>query len=75
MCLAVPAQIIELLPEQNALVRLDGVEVQVSLALLDQAAIGDYVLVHVGFALSRLDPEEAQATLNLFAEAGLRVAT
>ena len=45
---------------------------RVSLALVDGVAVGDYVIVHVGYALTRLDPEEAERTLALFAEAGWR---
>jgi len=45
-----------------------GTKQVVSTALLDEVAVGDYVIVHVGFALTRLDPEEAQRTLALMAE-------
>lgn len=68
MCLAVPAEVIEILDGDQARVSLGGVVKEVSLALLDGIAVGDYVIVHVGFALSRLDAEEARRTLNLFAE-------
>ena len=47
----------------------------ISLALVDDVAVGDYVIVHVGFALSRLDPEEAEQTLALFAQTGAGPAT
>lgn len=70
MCLAVPAQVVELLESEEAFVDLDGVRQRISLALVDDIAIGDYVIVHVGYALNRLDPEEAEQTLQLFAEAG-----
>jgi len=70
MCLAVPARIVEVLEGENALVDLDGVRQRISLALVDDIEIGDYVIVHVGFALNRLDPEEAERTLRLFSEAG-----
>lgn len=63
MCLAVPARVIELLPPQDAWVELDGVRQRVSLALLDAVQVGDYVIVHVGFALQVIDEAEAQATL------------
>ena len=63
MCLAVPALIIALPEPDTALVDLDGVRLRVSLALLDEVALGDYVIVHVGFALQKLDIEEAEATL------------
>ena len=70
MCLAIPAQVVELRPDDNALVDLAGVKKEVSLALLDGVAVGDYVIVHVGYALNKLDPEEAEKTLQLFAEMG-----
>ncbi|HHW78714.1 MAG TPA: HypC/HybG/HupF family hydrogenase formation chaperone [Xanthomonadaceae bacterium] len=68
MCLAIPAQIIEILEHEQAIVDMGGVRKPISTALLDEVAVGDYVIVHVGFALSRLDPEEAAETLKLFAE-------
>jgi len=70
MCLAVPARVVELLEAEEAFVDLDGVRQRISLALVDDIAIGDYVIVHVGYALNRLDPEEAKRTLRLFAEVG-----
>ena len=70
MCLAIPAQVVELRPDDNALVDLAGVKKEISLALLDGVAVGDYVIVHVGYALNKLDPEEAARTLALFAEIG-----
>ena len=70
MCLAVPARVVELLEAAEAFVDLDGVRQRISLALVDDIAIGDYVIVHVGYALNRLDPEEAERTLQLFAEVG-----
>jgi hydrogenase expression/formation protein HypC len=74
MCLALPARVVELTDGDNAMVELGGVRKQVSLALVEGIAVGDYVIVHVGFALTRLDPEEAQLTLKTFAEAGLDTA-
>jgi hydrogenase expression/formation protein HypC len=68
MCLALPAKVIELLPESMAKVEIGGVSKQISLALLDDVQVGDYVVVHVGYALSRLDPEEAARTLAAFQE-------
>jgi hydrogenase expression/formation protein HypC len=71
MCLAIPAEILELDPTTDmAVVSLDGVRRPVSLALLDDAEVGDYVLVHVGYALNRISPEEAAETLALMHEAG-----
>ena len=70
MCLAIPARIAELLDGDQCRVELGGVRKEISLALVDDAAVGDYVIVHVGFALSRLDQEEAEQTLALFAQTG-----
>jgi hydrogenase expression/formation protein HypC len=68
MCLAIPAQITQLLDDQRAIVNLGGVRKEVCLSLLDRAAVGDYVIIHVGYALARLDEEEAKKTLRLFAD-------
>ena len=70
MCLAIPAQVVELRDEDKAVVDLAGVRKEISLALVEGVAIGDYVIVHVGYALNKLDPEEAEKTLALFAEIG-----
>lgn len=71
MCLAIPARIVERLDGDDCRVDLGGVRKVISLALVDDAAVGDYVIVHVGYALSKLDADEAERTLALFAEAGL----
>ena len=63
MCLAMPVEVIELLPEQRARVSVDGVSREISLALVDDVAVGDFVLLHVGYAIGKLDREEADATL------------
>ena len=68
MCIALPVRVVELLDGQNALVDLDGVKKTISLALVDDIQPGDYVIVHVGYALSKLDIDEAEKTLALFAE-------
>lgn len=65
MCLAIPAKIVEI-DGVMATVDVGGVRKDISLALVDEVAIDDYVIVHVGYALNRLDPEEAEATLKLF---------
>ena len=70
MCLAIPAQVVELRDGDNAVVDLAGVRKEISLALVDHVAVGDYVIVHVGYALNKLDPDEAAKTLALFAEIG-----
>jgi hydrogenase expression/formation protein HypC len=71
MCLAIPARVVEIQDNDQAIVDLGGVRKDVSLALVEGVEIGDYVIVHVGYALTRLDPEEAEKTLALMAEAGL----
>lgn len=68
MCLAIPAKVIELLEHDQALVEVGGVHNRISLLLVENVAVGDYVIVHVGFAITRLDAEEAEKTLELFAE-------
>lgn len=68
MCLAMPAQIIKMLEDQRALVNLGGIEKEISTSLLADVAEGDYVILHVGYALTRLDEQEAQKTLLLFAD-------
>lgn len=70
MCLAIPARVVQIFDGDQAVVDMGGVQKEVSLALLDDVSEGDYVIVHVGFALNRLDPEEAEKTLALFAEIG-----
>ena len=68
MCLAIPAQVIKLVDIEHAVVDMGGVRKTISTALVDDLQIGDYVIVHVGYALNRLDPEEAAETLRLIAE-------
>jgi hydrogenase expression/formation protein HypC len=73
MCLAIPARVVSIPEPETALVELSGVRKTVSLELVDGVAVGDYVIVHVGYALTRLDPDEAEKTLRTFAEAGIDV--
>lgn len=70
MCLAIPARIEALTAPGSAIVNLGGVRKEISLALVEDAAVGDYVIVHVGYALQKLDEEEALRTLAAFAEMG-----
>ena len=70
MCLAVPARIIELHEGDTATVDLGGVKLTISLALVEDVAPEDYVIVHVGYALAKLDREEAERTLALLATVG-----
>lgn len=72
MCLAIPAKVVSIdAASDMATVDLGGVQKAVSLALVEGVELGDYVLVHVGYALNRLDPAEAERTLQIFAEAGM----
>ncbi len=68
MCLAIPVKVVEVGADDTAIVDLGGVRKEISLALLADVQVGDYVILHVGYALSKLDPEEAEKTLALFAE-------
>lgn len=74
MCLGIPGRIIEV--QEGGLMRMGkvdfgGVARQVCLAYVPEAQVGDYVIVHVGFAISRLEEAEARETLQLLAEAGV----
>ena len=71
MCLAIPVLIVEILPDQQAVIDLDGVRKEISTALLESVEVGDYVILHVGYAIGKLDAEEALKTLALFGELGL----
>ncbi|HEX3268671.1 MAG TPA: HypC/HybG/HupF family hydrogenase formation chaperone [Gaiellaceae bacterium] len=75
MCLAIPGQVVELVDEERRLAKVDvaGVRRNVNVGLLDDdggAEPGDWVLIHVGFAMSKVDEEEAQATLQLLQKMG-----
>ncbi len=75
MCLAIPGQVVEVLDDDNQLAQVEvaGVRRNVNISLLGDgtgAAPGEWVLIHVGFALSRIDEREAHATLQLLREAG-----
>jgi hydrogenase expression/formation protein HypC len=72
VCLAIPGQILEVVDEVNRLARVDvaGVRRTVNIGLLDDAGPGDWVLIHVGFAISQVDEEEARATRDLLERMG-----
>ncbi|KAB2941959.1 MAG: HypC/HybG/HupF family hydrogenase formation chaperone [Hyphomicrobium sp.] len=71
MCLALPAEVMSIdCATETAVVALGGVKKEISVALLEDVTPGDYVLVHVGFALHKLSPEEADRTLAMIREAG-----
>jgi len=67
MCLAIPARVVELRDDDQAIIDLAGVRKEISLALVDDVWPGDYVIVHVGYALQKVDAGEAARTLELFA--------
>ena len=68
MCLAMPAQITQLKEQEIAVVNLGGIEKEISTALVEDVKVGDYVIIHVGYALTKLDEGEAKKTLQLFHE-------
>jgi len=76
MCLAIPGQIVEVVDQVNRLAKVDvaGVQRNVNIGLLDSdgagVTVGDWVLIHVGFALSKVDENEAHATLRLLEQMG-----
>lgn len=71
MCLALPARIVSIDADDMATVALEGVKKKISLALVDDTMVGDYVLVHVGYALHKVSEEEAARTLAMMAQAGV----
>lgn len=74
MCLAIPGKIVEIVDVENRIAKVDvgGVRRNVNVGMLDEAEarIGDYVLIHVGFAMSRIDEHEAEETLRVLKEIG-----
>ncbi|MBH5386328.1 HypC/HybG/HupF family hydrogenase formation chaperone [Bradyrhizobium diversitatis] len=68
MCLAIPAEVTKLLPDEMAVASVDGVSKEVSVVLIEDLAVGDYIIIHVGYALTKIDPDEARRTLELMRE-------
>jgi len=68
MCLGIPAKIVEIGEEKTGKIDYLGTRVKTSFALLDDVKVGDWVIVHAGFAISKLDEDEAQETLSLLRE-------
>jgi hydrogenase expression/formation protein HypC len=69
MCLAIPIRVEQLLPDDMARVTLSGVSKNICIALVEDVRVGDYLIIHVGYALTRLDPKEAERTLALMRDA------
>lgn len=72
MCLAIPSKIVKI-ENEMATIDVDGVQREASLLLLEDARVGEYVIVHAGFAINRLDEAVAMETLNLLREAAALV--
>jgi hydrogenase expression/formation protein HypC len=74
MCLAIPGKIVEIVDAENHLAKVDvgGVRRSVNIGMLDEdgLSVGDYVLIHVGFAMSKIDEAEAEETLRVLKEIG-----
>jgi hydrogenase expression/formation protein HypC len=73
MCLAIPAKVVQKLDNDQAVVEVGGIRNEISLMLVDGVEVGDYVIVHVGFAITRLDVEEAEKSLALFEDMTFRL--
>jgi len=74
MCLAVPGKIVSIRDDRGtrmAVVSFDGIEKEICLAYLPEVEVGDYTIVHVGFAISKIDEESALETLQMFREIGI----
>jgi hydrogenase expression/formation protein HypC len=74
MCLAIPGKIVEIVDEENRIAKVDvgGVRRNINIGMLDadNARVGDYVLIHVGFAMSKINEQEAEETLRVLQEIG-----
>lgn len=70
MCLAIPMEIVELLPQDKALVQQGNVQVEADISLLEDPEPGDFVIVHAGYAIETLEPEEAYSRIEMFKEFG-----
>ncbi len=72
MCLAVPARVVSVDADTDAAtIALGEVKKEISLALVDDVAVDDFVLIHVGYALNKISADEAERTLELMREAGI----
>ncbi|MGQ9722659.1 MAG: HypC/HybG/HupF family hydrogenase formation chaperone [Candidatus Jordarchaeum sp.] len=67
MCLAIPAKVLEI-RDEKAVVDFGGVKREAWITLVDNVKVGDYLIIHTGYAIQRLDKKEAEETLRLFKE-------
>lgn len=74
MCLAIPGKIVEIVDAENSIAKVEvgGVKRNINIGMLgeEEARVGDYVLIHVGFAMSKVDEKEAEETLRVLKEIG-----
>jgi hydrogenase expression/formation protein HypC len=72
MCLAIPGKIVEIVDVENQIAKVEvgGVRRNINIGMLDDTRVGDYVLIHVGFAMSKIDEHEAKETLRVLQEMG-----
>jgi hydrogenase expression/formation protein HypC len=70
MCLAIPVRVKQIVDHESAVVELNGVATRISTVLIEDVSVGDFVILHVGYALSKLDEDEAQKTIAALREAG-----
>jgi len=74
MCLAIPGKIVEIVDEENSIAKVEvgGVKRNINIGMLgkEEACVGDYVLIHVGFAMSKVDEKQAEDTLRILKEIG-----
>lgn len=68
MCLAIPMRLTEIQPDRRATAEIDGVRHSVDVSLLDSPSVGQYVIVHAGFAIETMDEDRANEIIALFAE-------
>lgn len=68
MCACFPAYVEQLITGDQAIVNLCGVRKEISLVLVEDIVVGDYIIIHAGYALQKLDQREAERTLAMFAE-------
>ncbi len=68
MCLAIPMKVVEFIPPNKAKVESEGISMEISVSLVDNVSIGDYVIVHTGFAIEIIDDRDAEETLKVLHE-------